>query len=221
MRFVSLGVKLTSGFIIHEGHAGPLEVVSADRLAFPMSAWLTWRFDLMLDRTGLKRFREEMLALRTACLELGYDVLARTERRVRDLEVESMPFVNVPLLLAKEEDFSVRYLMEGLISNGICVPSEVPRVLAAIKRCSSLEVKERVLASLFSEDPGCDVPALVSGMSHCVHGRNLLSCRLDLLQSLSLSQIAVAGTDEQSAQNHFGNGEQSTRSTKRSHIVPS
>lgn len=159
--------QLTAGFIIHEGHAGPLEVVSDDRLALPMSSWLTWRFELLLDRTGLKRFREQMLALRNASLEFGYDVLARTERRVRDLPVEGILLTNVPLLLAKEKDFSVRYLMEGLVSNGVCVPSEVPRVVNTIKACSSLELKERVLASLFGEEAGSDIPALVSGMSSC------------------------------------------------------
>jgi hypothetical protein len=75
-----------------------------------------------------------------------------------------MVFDNVPRLLAKVEHFSVRYLIEALISNGVCVPSEVARLLDALKSTSSVDTQERALASLFGEQRHSDIPALVSGM---------------------------------------------------------
>lgn len=154
---------LITGFIIHEGHAGPLDVVPDDPMAIPVGSWLTWQFHMTLSPAALQRLRSMVLDLRRYGLERGIELVARTNGRLRSLPIEKMDFVNPDTVLSKLE-FRLRYLVEGLVSQGICVPAELPRLVDSLDRhCSSVELQDRVLSSLFSMDGIHDITSQVQG----------------------------------------------------------
>ncbi|MDA4750512.1 hypothetical protein NY412_13040, partial [Enterobacter hormaechei] len=75
--FLAAGAALTTpGYIIHEGHAGPIEAVAEDPLTVQVNAWLTWQFEFMLGPRERQEFRQKIIDLGIVGREEGMDLLA-------------------------------------------------------------------------------------------------------------------------------------------------
>lgn len=80
-----------------------------------------------------------------------------------------MPTVNMghvdssPVL--SKRSFELRYLVEGLVSHGLVVPSEIPQLLRDLDSfCRSNEdLKTRVLTALFNEEHIDNLHGVVAG----------------------------------------------------------
>lgn len=110
----------------------------------------------MLDAEGRHRFREKILNLDIEGKKDGLDLLAPMSRKVRVVPPEKMIHIDPNTLLARLP-FRIRYLVEGLVSHGIIVPSEIPELTHLLdKNCgtneAALDLKERVLTALFNEE---------------------------------------------------------------------
>lgn len=161
-------------YIIYEGHAGPLEAVPEDPMTVQVNAWLSWQFELRLDTAQRKLFSVKILDLGLAAYNEGLDLIAHLgEKKIRIVPPENMAFVDPRKALSNLE-FHPRYLVEGLVSRGIFVQSEIPALTAALAQyCPKGDLKERVLTSLFSEGRVRDLDDIVSARAKQLRRRRL------------------------------------------------
>lgn len=63
-------------------------------------------------------------------------------------------------------DFKIRFLVEGLISQAIVIPSELPELMSALASSTpNIDLRERVLCALFNEERVKNITRLVEGLS--------------------------------------------------------
>lgn len=139
--------------------------MSEEPFFVPANAWLTWQFELVLSKKDLRTLRDVVLRLGVEGKEEGRDLLAAHagDRRVRIPVAENVGHADLSRLAGYE--FSLRYLMEGLITQGIIIPSEVTELSECLKRhCENDEEKmSRVLRSLYNEERVRNIEAVVMG----------------------------------------------------------
>lgn len=155
-----------SGYIIHEGHAGPIEAVAEDSLTVQVNEWLTWQFEFRLDPKESNRFTEQIKLLTKIAAKDGHDLLAyKDQKHIPIAEVEELKYVNPHKELA-HIPFDERYLIEGLISQGIIVSAEVPELLCVMDECCHFpDHRKRLLTALYTEVTIRNLPDTVSCMS--------------------------------------------------------
>lgn len=139
--------------------------MSDERFYVPANAWLTWQFELLLSKSDLRTLRDVVLRLGVEGKEEGRDLLAAHagDRRVRIPVAENAGYADLTRLA--DYGFGLRYLMEGLITQGIIVPSEVGELAECLKQhCEEDEEKTaRVLCSLYNEERVRNLEAVVKG----------------------------------------------------------
>ncbi|BEJ13713.1 hypothetical protein CspHIS471_0308870 [Cutaneotrichosporon sp. HIS471] len=174
----SVQVMQQEGIIIHEGHAGPIPSISDEPFAVPVQAWLSWQFEFRLDAAGVQRFRRKLIDLNICGREEGQDLLGPNLKmgHAKDmLAVEMAHVKNIPAL--SKRSFEVRYLVEGLVSYGLVVPSEIPELLKELDVIcrNNRDLKVRVLTSLFNEERIHNLKAIVFVRSKQLRGRKDVS----------------------------------------------
>lgn len=119
-----------------------------------------------LDAAGVARFRRKLINLNVCGREDGQDLLGPKPNfgRVRDTPLVNMSHVNAIHMLGKRS-FQFRYLVEGLVSHGLVVPSEIPDLLQDLDTScrKNEELKTRVLTALFNEEHLHRLRAVVFG----------------------------------------------------------
>lgn len=149
----------------------------------PASAWLTWQFDLVLSRKDLQTLRDVVLRLGVEGKEEGRDMLAAHagDRRVRVPVAENAGYADLSRLAGY--GFNLRYLLEGLITNGVVIPSEITELAECLKRhCEDDDEKAaRVLRSLYNEERVRNIDAVVMG-ERCRRRREANSSSLQTTQ---------------------------------------
>lgn len=139
--------------------------MSEEPFYVPASVWLTWQFELVLSKKELHTLRNVVLCLGVEGREEGRDLLAAHagDRRVRIPVAENVGYADLSRLAGYS--FSLRYLMEGLITHGVIIFSEITELAGSLKRhCEDDDEKAaRVLRSLYNEERVRNIDALVLG----------------------------------------------------------
>lgn len=161
--------------------------MSDERFYVPASSWLTWQFELVLSQKDLRTLRDVVLRLGVEGKEEGGDLLAAHagDRRVRIPVAENAGYADLSRLAGYE--FDLRYLIEGLITHGVIIPSEITELAECLKRhCENDDEKAaRVLRSLFNEERVRNIDAVVLGELK-FGGSQLTTAR-----SMQLSKVQV------------------------------
>lgn len=157
---------LTPGTIIQEGNAGPIPCISDEPSAVPVQAWISWQFEFRLNAAGVERLRSKLIDLSVCGREEGQDLFGPNFKmgQAQAIPTVQMAHVkNIPAL--SKRSFQVRYLVEGLVSHGLVVPSEIPDVLKDLDMSCGKDdsLKGRVLTSLFNEERIHNLKAIVIG----------------------------------------------------------
>jgi hypothetical protein len=116
--------------------------------------------------------RNHILKLQVAGREDGLDLLSHLsqQKQVKLVVPETIPRVQPQKDLQSLTSFSIRFLVEGLVTHGIVMPSEVPELISIMNRaCPTLALKERVLTALFNEERVRHLARLVEGECTVLH----------------------------------------------------
>ncbi|KAK4684115.1 RNA-dependent RNA polymerase, partial [Tremellales sp. Uapishka_1] len=158
----------TAGCIIREGHAGPLKAVEDD-LTIKINSWYTYRFQFILETPQALYLTNLLQRLGAAGREDGLDLLAHdtSRKKIQVVAPEAiLPTGRPQAILEAIPQFPIRYLVEGLVTHGIVIPSELGILIAALTRhCPAVDLKGRVLRALYNEERVKNMDRLVQKRS--------------------------------------------------------
>jgi hypothetical protein len=120
-----------------------------------------------LNRKQAYTFQQQIHKLKMTGNEDGQDILSHLssakQRKLIKPVIIPLSFNPKPHL-DQIADFKIRFLVEGLISQAIVIPSELPELMTALTRSTSdVNLRERILGALFNEERVKNVTRLVEG----------------------------------------------------------